>query len=601
MAQNHLSTYIIPSEDEHQSEYTSIKDQRREYISGFTGSSGIAIVTITKAALSTDSRYFIQAREQIDHNWLLLRQGIDENWIDWMINESLELENPAIGVDPRLITWKLGNTLVTKCHANNLPFVIDLESNLIDLIKPKITIPLPPIYHFDFKYSGMHTSDKLSILRNQMKIDDCGLYISSMLDSIAWLLNLRGDDIVYNPVFFAYLIISMNDVTIYVDKRKISSNIATYLSDLGIAIKSYNLIWDDLPALKINHEQKICIENNASFAIYLNLPLNIYDYTVRSMVTELKGIKNDIEIENLHLSQRIDSLSIIRLFSWLDKSINQGLELNELDVVDKLLEFRSKSPHFKGLSFSTIAASAENSAIVHYEPTSDNFSNLKTNNLLLLDSGGQYFQGTTDITRTHYIRDGKKKSSPTPEMKKCYTLVLAGHLNIAMLKFQYGTTSKYIDSLGRSPLLKHGMNYGHGTGHGIDNFINVHSGPCGLSPGETSYNYMLLEAGNFLSDEPGVYKEGQWGVRIESDVLVIENDDGDDDDDNDEKAGNTDLKFEYLTLVPFCIDLLNVKYLDARQINWINEYHSKVRNEYKEDLSKEEYDWLCHATREIQV
>lgn len=600
MKSNNITTYIIPSEDEHQSEYTAIKDQRREYISGFTGSAGIAIVTLHSAALSTDSRYFLQADEQLDSNWVLLKQGVQgyPTWIEWMIEETVYQmdqlkESGDIAVDPRLISWKLGESLISKCHENNVRFVNDLEYNLIDLIRGKITDNLNhDLILYSIKYSGLNTIEKLTNLRNEMENDGCFVYISNMLDSIAWLLNLRGNDVIYNPVFFCYTIVYLDEIVIYIDKKKLKKEVLNYLTTLRVTIKSYNQIWDDLPAISNSTAtnkkfNKICLELNCNYSIYINIPPT-FDIKFRSILTELKGIKNKVEIENLKKSQLIDSVALVRFFNWIEH--NASDKLTELDVVDKSYEFRKNSEKFKGLSFATIAASGANAAIVHYEPTNENFSNLEMNNVLLLDSGGQYFEGTTDITRTIYLNGGKP---PTKELKKSYTLVLKGHLNVAMLKFKFGTSSYYIDSLARKPLREYGLDYGHGTGHGIDNYICVHSGPCGLSPSKTSYNYKPLENGNFISDEPGYYKSGEYGIRIESDVLVVNGDEDEDD----------MLEFDYLTLVPFCKELIDVEILNDEQIKWINEYHKVVYDALLPKLENvkdfEAIEWLRNATSAI--
>lgn len=589
MRENNISAYIIPSEDEHQSEYTALKDQRREYISGFSGSSGIAVVTLHSAALSTDSRYFLQAEKQLDENWILLKQGVCgyPSWIDWLVDECVygmdQLDEVgSVGVDPRLITWKLGNELVSKCHDNNITFVNDLDHNLIDLIRGKQEANKGKLYKYELKYAGLHTTKKIEKLRSQMAEHGYFVYVSSMLDSIAWLLNLRGNDISFNPVFFAYLVITMDNVVLYVDKVKMNSEISAYLSELQIRTKPYTSIWDELPALK--GDGCICLEKNASYSIFINVP-QVYEIVFRSIITELKGVKNEIEVANIQESQKIDSLAIVRFLSWFN--LNKcNTSLNELDLVDKLYEFRRKSEHFRGLSFATIIASGANASIVHYEPTEDSFSLVKHNDVLLIDSGGQYFQGTTDITRTIYVNNGKP---PSKELKRAYTLVLKGHLNVAMLKFHKGKSSYEIDRLAREPLLKYGMNYGHGTGHGIDNFMCVHAGPCGLSPSATSYNYKPLEKGNFISDEPGYYKDGHFGIRIESDILVNEEQDM--------------LKFEYFTLVPFCRELIETKYLSNAQVDWINAYHKRIYTELSTQLENVKdfgaLDWLADETKAL--
>lgn len=601
MKLNKLSCYIVPSEDEHASEYTSLKDKRREFISGFTGSSGIAIITSISAALSTDSRYFLQAENQLDSNWFLIKQGLKNYpiWYDWMINECIYLkdnfsnETGNIGIDPKLINYNIGKKLINLTHLNNLNLVLDLNYNLIDSIRGNLNIPINKIYEFPFKFNGLLTNNKIDNVRNLMINNKCFVYITNMLDSIAWLLNLRGSDIKFNPVFFSYLIIYLDKIILYIDKKKLNIEILNYLKNFNILIKPYNQIWDDLPSINNKFSNKnfnnIFIDNNSSYSIYINLP-SIYEIKFKSFITELKGIKNQIEINNLKISQKIDSFAIIKFLSWINKLKlnNEIFQLNEINLVNKLFKIRSLNNKFKGNSFSSIIATGSNSSIIHYEPTNENNSLIKSNNLLLLDIGGQYFEGTTDITRTIYLFKDKK---PTNEIKRNYTLVLKGHLNIAMLKFKFGTSSYYIDELGRKPLKKFGLNYGHGTGHGIDNFLNVHSGPCGLSPNKTSYNYKPLEYGNFISDEPGYYKDNEYGIRIESDILVI-----------NEKEGDL-LKFDYLTLVPFCNELIDINYLNDQEIQFINEYHERIFKTFESELENDKdfktLDWLREATMPI--
>ena len=611
MSANNLSAYIIPSEDAHQSEYTALGDQRRQWISGFTGSSGIAIVTMKSAALSTDSRYFLQAEQQLDENWTLLKQGVPQwpSWQKWMLDECVWLmdkcgESGDIGVDPRLITWNMGKDLIRQCHVNNLRLINDLDDNLIDFIMPKPRIKPCEVFVHDVKYSGRDVLGKLEDVRKLMKETHAKVYVCSMLDSIAWLFNLRGSDIEFNPVFFAYAIITMNSVVLYIDKRKIIDVVHDHLHKAHVDVRPYTQIWDDLPGLAVKQGQDdiVVVDKSCSYSVYVNIPA-VCDITVRSLVTELKGIKNPVEIENLRISQKEDSIAIIRFLAWFEEICEQKASsssssssssthhesLNELDVVDKLYEFRGKSCKFKGLSFATIAASGANAAIVHYEPTSDVYSPIEYDNVLLLDSGGQYLEGTTDITRTIYV---KRHKSATAEMKRAYSLVLAGHLQVAMLKFRKGTSSYYIDGLARAPLRRYGMEYGHGTGHGIDNYICVHAGPCGLSPSETGYNYKPLEVGNFISDEPGYYEAGRYGIRIESDVLVRGTGNGEEE----------ELEFEYMTMVPFCHDLVDVKYLTGDQIKWVNAFHKSVRERLEMTLrdmgDNRAADWLLKVTRE---
>lgn len=607
MRDNKLTTYIIPSEDAHQSEYTAKVDQRREYISGFTGSAGVAIVTQTSAALFTDSRYFIQARLQLDDNWTLLKQGTDD-WVTWMLNEtSFELEGNkswgSIGVDPRLISTSLGKSLIQKTHFWNLKFVTDLNYNLIDKLKIAIgdndndNSPINLIEKYDMQFAGQTTKSKIKDIRIQMDLEGSFCYVISMLDSIAWILNLRGGDVLFTPIFFSYLIITHDKVSLYVQKQKMSKDIENYLyGELGdqLEIFKYDQIWDHLPALNGPKDSKITLDLNANYSIYTNIPLTIFEVTFHSIGTELKGIKNQVEKDNNVIAQLNDSVAIIRTFSWLKSKISSGEAngLTEWDVCEKSLKFRSQMPNFKGLSFSTIAGSGPNAAIVHYEPSLEEHSILDLDNVLLFDSGAQYLNGTTDITRTIHL-SGK----PTPKQIKAYTLVLKGHLNVAMLKFKKGTSSYWIDSLARKPLRDNGWDYGHGTGHGIDNYIGVHAGPCGLSPSETSYNYKPLEVGNLISDEPGVYFDNEFGIRIESDVSVVAA--------AAAEGGNDEnlLEFQYLSLVPYERELIDVSLLDAEQVQWVNDFHKRVVVQATPILEKIGDEgaliWLRRATEEI--
>ena len=605
-----LTAYIIPSEDEHQSEYTAPKDQRREYISGFTGSAGVAIITLDRAALSTDGRYFLQAGRQLDGNWQLLKQGVEgyPDWKQWVVDEVLDeirehkedgLLRPneigTIGVDPRLISVKTGLELKELCFNSNLNFATILDHNLVDdtmklehYAPPHKEIPELTLFKHEIQYSGESSSEKLARVRNFMNENKVFAVIVSALDEIAWLLNLRCNDNAYNPVFFSYLVITFDSVKFYVDKCKLTKEIIDYLHSCShnFQIYRYSQFWQDLPALDSSDLSLNVVntETEPSYALFTQLP-SIYDVMRRSIVGEFKGIKNETEIFGNRNAQLRDSVALCQLYAWLDEKLKNGNMLTEMDVANRSEYYRSRQKYFKGLSFATIASSGPNSAVVHYEPTEKECSVVDSNAIFLCDSGAQYLDGTTDITRTYHF------GSPTQLEKKVFTLVLNGHLSIAMLRFKKGTSSYYIDSLGRKPLLKEGYKYSHGTGHGIDTYICVHSGPCGLSPAKTSYNYKPLEPGNFLSDEPGCYLTDQFGVRIESDILVSSS------------IKKDELKFEYMTLVPFDLNLIDKAYLTDEQVSWVNAYHKKVYEQVSPILTEIHDEralaWLKKETHSI--
>ncbi|QPG74279.1 hypothetical protein FOA43_001604 [Brettanomyces nanus] len=609
-----LTAYIVPSEDEHQSEYTAPKDQRRSFISGFTGSSGVAIITMESASLATDGRYFLQAGRQLDNNWQLLKEGVSgyPSWEEWVVDEVLQelrdfeidqghREIGSIGVDPRLINISTGLNLKERCFNANIRFATIMELNLVDRVM-QLEHYTPEqdksmIFKHELQYSGETTSDKLIRIKSFMKDHKYFSVVVSALDEIAWLLNLRGNDIAFNPVFFCYVIITTENVLIYIDRSKLTSEIKQYLLGCceNLKILDYKQFWHDLPGLDSNSEdlQTICTQTEASYALYTTLP-SVYEIECRSVLAEFKGIKNGTEISGNRKAQLKDSVALCQTFAWLEEQLHSGVKLTEIEVADRATYYRGLQSNFRGLSFATISASGANSSVIHYEPTESENAVVDSNKVFLMDSGAQFLEGTTDITRTYHF--GK----PTELERKLFSLVLSGHLNVAMLDFAQGTSSYYIDSLARKPLLKEGLGYSHGTGHGIDTYICVHSGPCGLSPAKTSYNYKPLEPGNFLSDEPGCYLDNRFGVRIESDVLVV----------SDEPvpaqskcANKPQLHFEYMTLVPFGLNLIDRSYFTETQISWINNYHKNVREHLSPYLEaagdQRAVSWLERETRDI--
>ncbi|GME70490.1 unnamed protein product [Ambrosiozyma monospora] len=618
-----IGVYIIPSEDEHQSEYTSPKDQRREFISGFTGSAGIAVVSLDEAALSTDGRYFLQAARQLDDNWDLLKQGVkgEPTWQEWAINRASCIKDSSfrsVAIDSRLISHGEGLNLKEKCFALNVEFT-PLMNNLVDkVMKHESFVPKKPdddhVFIHELRYSGEHALSKIKRVRDFMREHESFALVVSQLEEVAWLLNLRGNDISFNPVFFAYCIVQLDRIDLYFDKSKVRSfEVSNYLLSIpGLHTHSYNTFWNDLPSLQpatfFKEYTNVYVSNNASYALFTEIP-STYTIQSRSIITEFKGIKNTTEIRGNKLAQLKDSIALIRFFAWLEeKLIVKGHKVDELQAASKAEYFRSLFPNYKGLSFATIAATGPNASVVHYEPTAEEFSVIDPNAVFLLDSGAQFLEGTTDITRTVHF------SQPTADEIRAYSLVLKGHLNVAMLIFQRGTSSYYIDSLARKPLAEHGLSYSHGTGHGIDTFICVHSGPCGLSPSKASYNYKPLEPGNFISDEPGYYQDNEFGIRIESDIMVVSKDkpsegetDAESRNGSGSKAGLMEeeewLGFEYFTLVPFCLNLIDKSILDDDQVEWVNSFHARVRHTVLPYLQQIKDDraiaWLIKETQAL--
>ncbi|ODV59425.1 Creatinase/aminopeptidase [Ascoidea rubescens DSM 1968] len=578
MIENGIDVYIIPSEDEHQSEYKSGSDKRREFISGFTGSNGIAVVSLNNAALSTDGRYFLQAESQLDSNWFLIKQGVKGylSWEDWAIHECSKSDSndrKVISVDPKLISITTGDHLKLKCLNSRIEFK-PLMNNLTDGVwgDKKPLRSLIPIFKYDLEYSGEEVSSKISRVRNILKIKESFGIVIIALDEIAWLLNLRGvDDVPYIPVFFSYVILTLDKLYFYINEKKVTDDVRKYLNDqIGdgeYEIKRYNKIWDDLALICFSNDNdklSIILPINSTFALFNSLR-GFEKYKFSNDIEVLKSIKNGVELKGMLNSNLKDSIALIRYFAWLEEQLIRfkKTDINEYEGGVKSESFRSEMEDYKGLSFETISSTGANASIIHYSPSFEVNSIIDGEKIYLCDSGGQYFDGTTDITRTmHFMR-------PSAEEKKTYTLVLKGHISVASAVFPQGTTGGVLDILARRPLWEYGLDYRHGTGHGIGCFNNIHEGPVGIGAGERYGG--ILQAGNVISDEPGYYKDGEFGIRIESDLEIIEWED------HKGNNGLNYLRFKYLTMVPMCQKLIDRKLLSKFEKRWLNEFHSKCR------------------------
>lgn len=623
MKKHNIGVYIIPSEDEHQSEYTALSDKRREFISGFTGSAGIAIVTLEssdllgKAALSTDGRYFLQAEKQLDPKyWKLLKQGSknSETWQDFAINRAKYNQfSNIISCDPRLISLDVGEFFVQKVKAlGSIRFKPLLEINLVDEIwKDRPTRSQEQIYQLPMKYSGESTQSKLTRVRDLLKSNkfESSHLIITNLDEIAWLFNLRSDsDIPFNPVFFAYSIVSLNSVSLYVDHVKIdnsSPELKNYLSSIpNLKIKPYKSFYSDLSSFRLSiHSPSISLvlpsRSSTTFALLQSIPSSTAKQSIKynSLVSYLKLVKNETELFNARIAQQKDSIAFVLFASWLeDQLIRKNRRLTEYDASCKILDIRTKFPNFKGLSYETIASSGANAAIIHYAPTKEVNSVIDPSKVFLVDSGGHYLEGTTDITRT--FKFGSEAIDE--EYKKYYTLVLKGHLAVAMAQFPPNSreTGTILDAYSRQPLWNEGLDFNHGTGHGVGSFGNVHESPLYIlttSGGPNSE--ILFKPGAILTIEPGYYIDSEVGFRIESEIEITESSKG------KTRLGQNYLRFNYLTQVPFCRKLIDTSYLSPAEIKWVNAYHSEIRqnigSRLKDIGEKRALKWLTEETKSI--
>jgi len=599
MKEHKVDVYIVPSEDSHQSEYIAPCDARREHISGFSGSAGTAVVTLDKAALATDGRYFNQASKQLDSNWLLLKQGLDDvpTWQEWTTEQAEG--GKTVGVDPTVITAADARKL-TKSLKKTDAKLVGIDENLVDKIwKDRPARPAEKVIVLSDEYAGKDFMEKITDLRKELDKKKTAGMVVSMLDEVAWLFNLRGSDIPYNPVFFSYAAVTHDSASLYVDSSQLNDKVYEHLHD-AVQIKPYDALFSDLTSLSKGAEQngadttakkhsKILVSNKASWALSLGLGGEDKVEEVRSPVAEAKAIKNSTELEGMRQCHIRDGAALIEFFAWLeDQLIAKKATLDEVQAADKLEAIRSKGKHFKGLSFDTISSTGPNAAVIHYKPEPGNCSTIDPKAVYLCDSGAQYLDGTTDTTRTLHF------GQPTEMEVKAYTLVLKGVIALDRAVFPKGTTGFAIDILARQALWREGLDYRHGTGHGVGSFLNVHEGPIGVGT-RAAYSEVSLSIGNVLSDEPGYYEDGNFGIRIENMIMAKEAE-------TNHKFGDKPwLAFEHVTMVPMCRKLIDASILSPEEKQWLNEYHQEVWDNthtyFKDDLT---LTWLKRETANLE-
>ena len=571
-----LSAYIFPTADPHQSEYTADHWKGREWISGFNGSAGTAVVTLTSAALWTDSRYFIAAAEQLEGTeFQLMKLKVDgtPTIAEWLGKELTDATDKSVGIDGMTASIATVEELIGDLRQQG---GLMLQTNfdvLARIWNNRPSIPLNPIEIQPLALTGEDAQSKLTRIRKALREQHADGMLMAQLDDIAWTLNLRGSDVHCNPVFVSYLLIASQRVTLYINKEKVTADVQRYLADNGIEVAPYE---DVAKGLRDYFEYNILLDpDEVNYTLMKAVKREVVRGT--SPVPLMKAVKTEAEQEGFRKAMVRDGVAMVRFLKWLEENPRQ----TEMSVADKLETLRSEQPLYKGLSFDTIAGYEAHGAIVHYEATAETDVPLEQKGFLLLDSGAQYQDGTTDITRT--IAMGPL----TDEQKKVYTLVLKGHIDLQMLRFPDGATGTQLDAIARQPLWQHGLNFLHGTGHGVGSYLNVHEGPHQI---RMEWKPTKLRACMTVTDEPGIYLEGRFGVRIENTLLVV-------------PAGETEcgkfLGFETLTLCPIDVKPIIVEMLTADERQWLNDYHAMVFNRLKNRLNGEEKAWLAVATAPI--
>ncbi|KAF6166596.1 hypothetical protein GIB67_005458 [Kingdonia uniflora] len=639
-----LDALIVPSEDYHQSEYVSSRDKRREFVSGFTGSAGLALITTNEARLWTDGRYFLQATQQLSDRWKLMRIGEDPSVESW-IADNLP-DGATVGVDPWCVSVETAQKwehAFVKKHQR----LVQLSKNLVDEVwKNRAPPEVQPVNIHPLEFAGRSVAEKLNDLRQKLNQEKaCGI-IFTTLDEVAWLYNVRGNDVSYCPVVHAFAIVTPDSAFFYVDTKKVSSEVHSYMTENGIEVRDYSLVKGDVVLLgsgklnaattgsetevsedgaissteahlagnDTNEESKknsnliLADPGSCCYALYSNLKSGQV-LLQQSPLALAKAIKNPVELDGLRKAHIRDGAAVVQYLVWLDKQMqdNYGasgyfletggtnkrkhvetLKLTEVSVSDKLESFRASKELFKGLSFPTISSVGPNAAIIHYQPESKTCSELDADQIYLFDSGAQYQDGTTDITRT--VHFGK----PSAHEKSCYTAVLKGHIALDIARFPNGTNGHSLDILARVPLWKSGLDYRHGTGHGIGSYLNVHEGPHLISFRPQAHK-VPLQASMTVTDEPGYYEDGNFGIRLENVLIVNE---------ANTKFNFGDkgyLSFEHITWAPYQKKLMDLSQLIPEEIEWLNTYHSKCQEILAPYLDESEMVWLKKATEPVSV
>ena len=575
---NNIKAFIIPSTDPHLSEYVAPYWMSREWISGFTGSAGTVVVLMNEAGLWTDSRYFLQAAKELEGSGITLYKEMlpETPSITKYLSQKLK-PGESVSIDGKMFSVQQVEQMKEELAAYSLQ--VDLFGDPLKRIwKDRPSIPNSPAFVYDIEYAGKSCEEKVAAIRAELTKKGAYALFLSALDEIAWTLNLRGNDVHCNPVVVSYLLITQDDVIYFISPEKVTKEVNEYLKEQHVKLKNYDEVETYLNTFT---GRNILIDpKKTNFAIYsaINPKCNII--RGESPVALLKAIRNEQEIAGIHAAMQRDGVALVKFLKWLEEAVPSGKE-TELSVDRKLHEFRAAQPLYMGESFDTIAGYKEHGAIVHYSATPESDVPLQPKGFLLLDSGAQYLDGTTDITRTIALGE------LTEEEKTDYTLILKGHIALAMAKFPVGTRGAQLDVLARMPIWKYGMNFLHGTGHGVGHFLSVHEGPQSIRMNE---NPVVLQPGMVTSNEPGVYKAGSHGIRTENLTLVCKDKEG--------MFGDY-LKFETITLCPICKKGIVKEMLTNEEIEWLNNYHQIVYEKLSPNLNEEEKVWLQEATASI--
>lgn len=583
MKEKKIDAYLVPTDDFHGSEYVGDYFKCRKYITGFTGSAGTAIITQDMAGLWTDGRYFIQAADQLRDTTIELFKSGEPGvpTVHQFLNDKLE-EGMCLGFDGRTVSAREAEELQELLQEKHITFSVN-DDLIGEIWEDRPVLSCEPVMELDIRWTGKSRADKIAEIREQMKVKEADTFILTSLDDIAWLLNIRGNDIHCCPVVLSYLVMMENELRLYANAAAFSEEIRSNLEADGVKIYPYDDVYSYVQS--ISSDKKVLLSRaNVNSRLVSNIPSEVTILDEPNLTLLPKAVKNETEMENERIAHIKDGVAVTKFIHWLKKNVTRT-NITELSTAEKLYQFRSEQEHFLGESFDPIIAYGTHAAIVHYSATEATDIPLEARGMVLADTGGHYLEGTTDITRTIVL------GPVTAKEKKFFTAVLRGNLNLAAAKFKYGCTGLNLDYLARGPLWELGEDYNHGTGHGVGYLLNVHEGPNSFRwknlPGNPA---PVLEEGMITSDEPGYYLENEFGIRHENLVLC-------------KKAEKTSfgqfMCFEPLTMVPFDLEGINPEEMTERERKLLNDYHQKVYTTISPYLDEEEKEWLKQATREI--
>ncbi|MCL6748391.1 peptidase M24 [Prevotella sp. TCVGH] len=580
MKRERLGAFIFPSTDAHNSEYVPDHWKGREWISGFDGSAGVAVVTQTSAALWTDSRYFIAAVAQLQHTeYQLMRIGLPDtpSIAQWIGQELQQTDFAEVGMDGFVNTKAFVQQMVNDLRKEGGTTLRTNFDPLAQIWNDRPAIPKNKVEIHPLQYAGESTSSKLTRIRKALRLQHVDGTMLSALDDIAWTLNLRGTDVHCNPVFVAYLLISTHAAVLYIDPEKLTEEVQSYLKAEGVSTRSYDEVTQ---AGRHYPDYTILLDAEQLNAHIFSVFQKQHVITAPSPVPAMKAVKNKAEIAGFKAAMERDGIAMVKFLQWLKPAVEAGGQ-TEISLDEKLTALRAEQDLYRGLSFDTIVGYEAHGAIVHYEATPETDIPVQPKGLVLIDSGAQYLDGTTDITRTIAL------GPLTEEQRRVYTLVLKGHIQLELCKFPAGASGTQLDALARQAMWREGMNFMHGTGHGVGSYLNVHEGPHQI---RMEYKPAPLRAGMTVTDEPGLYLEGKFGVRIENTLLITP---------YMKTAFGEFLQFESLTLAPIDTTPIIIEMLLPEERNWLNAYHEQVFQRLSPHLSDKENDWLRKATQAI--